>query len=111
LNQAGDASSVRWRAAHLRLEHIFSAAAQKEQQAAKQEEHRAPEGQTPRQKEGEQARKSGKAGTKRITREKGPVEEEKTQATAANSESPGDRGKTNEVERKSSTQGRGEDAA
>ena len=32
LNQAGNASSVRWRAAHLRLEHIFSAAAQKEQQ-------------------------------------------------------------------------------
>lgn len=29
LNQAGNASSVRWRAAHVRLEHLFSAAAQK----------------------------------------------------------------------------------
>lgn len=72
LNQAGNASSVRWRAAHLRLEHIFSAAAQKEQQAAKQEEHRSQEMQTSRQKEGEPARKSGKAGTKQITRDKGP---------------------------------------
>src|SRR5262252_4890108 len=47
LNQAGNASSVRWRAAHVRLEHLFSAAAQKEQQTVKPEERRAAGTQTP----------------------------------------------------------------
>jgi len=40
LSRAGDASSVRWRAAHVRLEHLISAAEQSEQQAAKQREER-----------------------------------------------------------------------
>lgn len=50
LNEAGNASSVRWRAAHVRLEHIFSAAEQKEQQAAKPEERQTAT-QAPRQQQ------------------------------------------------------------
>ena len=40
LGRAGDASNVRWRAVHVRLEHLISATEQREQQAAKQREER-----------------------------------------------------------------------
>lgn len=53
LEQAGNASSVRWRATRVRLEHVFSTAAEREEKAARQREKRAepqaqqPEGTTP----------------------------------------------------------------
>jgi len=51
LNEAGNASSVRWRAAHVRLEHLFSAAAEKEQPSAKSEDHPSSGTQTPPNKQ------------------------------------------------------------
>src|SRR5215472_7430483 len=51
LNESGNASSVRWRAAHVRLEHLFSAAAEKEQPTAKSEDHPSSGTQTPPNKQ------------------------------------------------------------
>ena len=102
LDQAGNASSVRWRAAHVRLGHIFSAATQKEQQTAISEEQRAPETRTPqREKMSESGRKSGRRSKKQATKEKPLAQEQETQTAEAKSESPGDGPKTNGTERTS----------
>jgi hypothetical protein len=54
LDQAGNASSIRWRATRLRLERVFSTAADKEEQAAKLREDQTKK-QT-QQKEAERAK-------------------------------------------------------
>ncbi len=112
LNQAGNASNVRWRAAHVRLEHIFSAAAaqaaQKEQQTAKPEEHRTSETRTPHQGEKQDGatEKSGGAGTKRVADEK-----DKSESAEAKDEQHENEAKTNGAETKPATQPREKDAA
>jgi len=110
LNQAGNASSVRWRAAHLRLEHIFSAAAQKEQQAGKPEERKIAGTQAPgnNQKDGE-AGKPSKSDTKPVASEEARPKKEKAESSEPRPQASGREAKAQSTE--SSTQRREEDAA
>jgi hypothetical protein len=112
LNQAGDASSVRWRAARARLEHIFSAAEQKEQEAAKrQEERQAAETQTPHQRDKEkrddESRGASKASDKRAAKQKEQAKEEKTEVAEMQPEAPVKEAKGNRDQGEPSPQRRG----
>jgi len=106
LNEAGNASSVRWRAAHVRLEHIFSAAAEKEQQTAKPEDHRKNEKQTPpeRDKNHEEPGKLAKSGMKPAASDPTHAEEGKTEKAQTRPHAPA-------AEHEPSAQRREEDAA
>jgi hypothetical protein len=55
LTQAGKASGVRWRAARVRLEHLFSTEKQKEEQLAEKEQHPADATQAPLPSQGKEA--------------------------------------------------------
>ena len=81
LNEAGNASSVRWRAAHVRLEHIFSAAEQKEQQTANSGQHQKAEVQTPRnqQTDSKESEKRADSGMNPAERNKVGTKEEQTE--------------------------------
>lgn len=110
LNQAGNASSVRWRAAHVRLEHLFSAAAQKEQ-TAKPDERPAAGTQAARnqQKDSEEQGKGAKSGMKLDSKEKAREKEKKAESTETRAQESGSNDQEPEAE--SSTQLREEDAA
>jgi hypothetical protein len=106
LNEAGNASSVRWRATHVRLEHIFSAAAEKEQQTAKPEDHQKAGTQTPpeQDKNHEEPGKPAKSGIK-------PAASETTRAEEGNPEKAQTRPQAPAAEHEPSAQRREEDAA
>jgi len=110
LNQAGNASSVRWRAAHVRLEHIFSAAAPKEQQTAKPEERKIAGSQTAgnKQKDAEAAKPSI-SDTKPVASEEAQTKEEK--AEVAEPGPPASEDQAKERKGEPSIQRREEDAA
>jgi len=82
LNEAGNASSVRWRAAHVRLEHLFSAAAEKEQPTAKSEDHPSSGTQTPpnEQKDRQETGKPDKSRMGAARGDKTPTKEEKAES-------------------------------
>jgi hypothetical protein len=116
LSQAGNASNVRWRAAHVRLEHIFSAAEQKEQQ---EEERQAAEAQTrpgkddknKKDKDMEEVRSASKAGNRRAAKEKEQGKDEKTESAGAQPQVPANEAKANGDQAKHSPQRREEDDA
>ena len=87
LNEAGNASSVRWRAAHVRLEHIFAAAEKKEQQTAKPEAQPAAT-QPPRkqQRDREEREKPAEPDTKPAAKETAQAKEEKDETTETSSQ-------------------------
>jgi hypothetical protein len=108
LHEAGNASSVRWRAAHVRLEHIFSAAEQKEQQTAKPEERQAA-GTPPPNQQKDNEEKLAKSSMTQDANEKALTKEEKTESPATGAQTPA--GGTKAHEKVPSAQHREEDAA
>jgi len=122
LNQAGNASSVRWRAAHARLEHLFSAAqkerqsaAQKEQQTAKEERKRAgtqvPRNQ-PTNKDSEEPGKPTEATMKPPASDKAArKKEEKSESAEARVQASQSAATTHEGEQEPSPQRGEKDAA
>jgi hypothetical protein len=113
LNEAGNASSVRWRAARVRLEHIFSTAAQKEQQTAKPEDRQTTGIQTPpnKPKDSKEPEKPAESGIKATGSERARMKEEKTEHAGTAPQAAGGGAKARETEHESSTQRREEDAA
>jgi hypothetical protein len=63
LTQSGKASNVRWRAARIRLERLFSAEEQRELQLAEKAQHQAVAAQTPAQDHGNEAISKNAEGT------------------------------------------------
>jgi hypothetical protein len=105
LNEAGNASSVRWRAAHVRLEHLFSAAEQRAQQAAGPGEHETAETKVPRDEQ--RSVEAGKAEKSDVT----PVASEKARKKEEEAESADRKPEAHDVEQEPSPERREKDAA
>jgi len=112
LNEAGNASSVRWRAAHVRLEHLFSAAAEKEQPTAKSEDHPSSGTQTPpnKQKDRQETGKPDKSPMEAARGEKTP-QEEKAESAEPKPQASEREAKAHEAGHEPATQRREQDAA
>jgi hypothetical protein len=67
LAQAGKASSVRWRAAHVRLEHLFSSERQKEEKLRETEKRQTGAGQAPIQNQDQEPEPKTKDGADSTT--------------------------------------------
>ena len=80
LSQAGKASSVRWRAARVRLEGTISAAAEKEQRTSDKQEGEAVKTQMPPQEGSDNSRSDREGGAKSAVKEKTEAKDEKSEA-------------------------------
>ena len=127
LTEAGTASGVRWRAVRVRLEHLISAAAAKEEQKAQPAEHPAARAQTPRSEEKEREEtpkgqteeepgqkgqnEQGQGGAQRPADAKPQVDQEESEKRQPKPETPEGRSEMNEAERGSPARGSDKDAA